>query len=101
MAANPRHFRFFLAALAAAAFAFAAPAHGALPSPVVLGPGANASVPTLPAFSWSPVPGADSYEFQLAADQNFNSPVLGRGEGSFTTRNTRATLRKTLPNGKY
>ena len=55
----------------------------------------------LPAFAWSPVPGADSYEFQVAADQNFNSPVLGRGEGSFVTKNARATLRKTLPNGRY
>ncbi len=55
----------------------------------------------LPPFAWSPVPGADSYEFQVAADQNFNSPVLGRGEGSFVTKNARATLRKTLPNGRY
>ena len=54
---------------------------------------------TLPAFSWSAVPGAESYQFQVAADQNFNSPVLGQGEGSFTTKNTRATLKKTLPNG--
>src|SRR6188508_1002630 len=46
-------------------------------------------------------PGADSYQFQVAADQNFNSPVLGQGEGSFTTKNTRATLKKTLPNGRY
>ena len=101
MAADRKNFRLILAALAAAALAVAAPAHGALTSPVLLGPGAGVSVPTLPAFSWSPVPGADSYEFQVAADQNFNSPVLGRGEGSFATRNTRATLKKTLPNGRY
>ena len=102
MAANRKNFRLFLAALAAASFAVAAPAaHGALTSPVLLGPASGVSVPTLPAFSWSPVPGAESYEFQVAADQGFNSPVLGRGEGSFATRNTRATLKKTLPNGRY
>ena len=102
MAANRKNFRLFLAALAAASFAVAAPAaHGALTSPVLLGPAAGVSVQTLPAFSWSPVPGAESYEFQVAADQGFNSPVLGRGEGSFATRNTRATLKKTLPNGRY
>jgi hypothetical protein len=101
MAADHRNFRLVLAALAAAALAVAAPARGALTAPVLLDPGSAASVQTLPAFSWSPVPGADQYEFQVAADQNFNSPVLGRGEGSFTTRNTRATLKKTLPNGRY
>ncbi|MEP6909497.1 MAG: hypothetical protein ABI896_03580 [Actinomycetota bacterium] len=101
MAANHKHFRLALAALAAAALAVAAPARGAPTAPVLLDPGAGASVEALPAFAWSPVPGADTYEFQLAADRNFNSPVLGRGEGSFTTRNTRATLKKTLPNGTY
>src|SRR5437867_12790095 len=101
MAADHRNFRLVLAALAAAALAVAAPARGALTAPVLLDPGSAASVQTLPAFSWSPVTGADQYEFQVAADQNFNSPVLGRGESSFTTRNTRATLKKTLPNGTY
>jgi len=101
MASDRRHFRLTLAALAAAALAVAAPAHGALTAPVPLSPGAGAVVEALPAFAWAPVAGADSYEFQVAADQNFNSPVLGRGEGSFATRNTRATLKKTLPNGTY
>ena len=101
MAADRRHLRLALAALAAAALACAAPAQAALTTPVLLDPGAGASVQALPAFAWSPVPGADGYEFQLAADQNFNSPVLGRGEGSFTTKNTRATLTKTVPNGTY
>src|SRR2546421_2375324 len=101
MAADRRHFPLVLAVLAAAALAVAAPARGALTAPVLLDPGPGASVQALPAFAWSPVPGADGYEFQVAADQNFNSPVLGRGEGSFTTKNTRATLKKTLPNGTY
>ena len=101
MAGNRRKLRLLLPALAAATFAFAAPAHGALTAPVLLDPGNGASMEALPPFAWSPVPGADTYEFQVAADQNFNSPVLGRGEGSFVTKNARATLKKTLPNGRY
>ena len=101
MAGKRRKLRLLLPALAAAVLAFAAPAHGALTAPVLLDPGNGASMEALPPFAWSPVPGADQYEFQVAADQNFNSPVLGRGEGSFVTKNARATLRKTLPNGRY
>ena len=101
MAAHRRKLRLALAAAAIAAFAVAAPAHADLTQPVLLDPGNGASLEALPPFAWSPVPGADQYEFQVAADQNFNSPVLGRGEGSFVTKNTRATLRKTLPNGRY
>jgi large repetitive protein len=98
MAAN-RRTPVLLAALAAAALALAAPARSAnLPAPVLLDPGNGASVQALPAFAWSPVPGAEGYEFQFAADQNFNSPVSG---GSFATKNTRATLKKTLPNAHY
>ena len=101
MAIATRHLRLFLAAAVLAALTLAAPASAALTAPVLLDPGPGASVEALPAFSWTPVAGADWYEFQVAADQNFNSPVLGRGEGSFATRNTRATLKKTLPNGRY
>ena len=50
---------------------------------------------------WNPVRNADRYEFQIAADAGFNSPVLGRGDDHFFTRNTRATLKKTVPNGRY
>ena len=74
MVSHRRQFRFLLAALAAGALAVAAPAHGALTAPVLLNPGAGATVEALPAFGWAPVAGADSYEFQVAADQNFNSP---------------------------
>jgi hypothetical protein len=101
MASDRRNFRLVLAALAAGALMLAAPAQADLTTPVLLDPGNGASVEALPPFAWSPVPGADSYQFQVAADQNFNSPVLGQGEGSFTTKNTRATLKKTLPNGRY
>jgi hypothetical protein len=101
MRADRRHFRLVIAALAAGALMLAAPAQGAMTAPVPLDPGNGASFQAIPPFAWSPVPGADQYQFQVAADQNFNSPVLGQGEGNFTTKNTRATLKKTLPNGHY
>jgi len=101
MRADRRHFRLVIAALAAGALMLAAPAQGAMTAPVPLDPGNGASFQAIPPFAWSPVPGADQYQFQVAADQNFNSPVLGQGEGNFVTKNTRATLKKTLPNGRY
>jgi len=102
MAADPKNLRRFLAvALGTVVLVAAAPAQAALPAPTPLEPAAGANVEALPAFAWSAVAGAASYEFQLAADQNFNAPVLGRGEAQFSTRNTRATIKKTLPNGTY
>jgi hypothetical protein len=85
---------------AAAALFLAAPA-AALDAPTVVSPASNASVQSLPAFSWNAVAGAHRYEFALAADAGFNAPVLGAGEGQFFTRNTKATVKKTLPNGTY
>jgi hypothetical protein len=79
----------------------AAPAHAGLATPTPVAPANGLSVDALPAFSWAAVSGADRYEFQLAADSGMNSPVLGRGEDQFSTRNTRATLKKTIPNGSY
>ena len=79
----------------------AAPANAALPAPTPTAPANGLSVDSLPAFSWAAVAGADRYEFQLAADSGMNSPVLGRGDDQFTTRNTRATIKKTVPNSTY
>jgi hypothetical protein len=94
-----------LAALAAAVLLTAAPAQAVpsspLPTPQLLSPAGGATVSSVPAFAWSPVQGVDHYEFQLAADAGFNSPVLGRGNDSFSTANTRATVLKTFPNGSY
>jgi hypothetical protein len=96
-----------LSALVAAAIALAtaAPAHAVdntpLPAPTSLSPAAGAVVDSVPPFAWSPVSVADHYEFQVAADAGFNSPVLGAGSDDFTTQNTRATLLKTIPNGTY
>src|SRR5829696_5436108 len=78
-----------------------APAYGALATPTPTAPANGLSVDALPAFSWAGVAGADRYEFQIAADSGMNSPVLGHGDDQFTTRNTRATLKKTIPNGSY
>ena len=102
MVADAKNLRKLLvAALGTIALVAATPAHAALRAPTPLEPAAGATVEAMPAFAWSAVAGAASYEFQLAADQNFNAPVLGRGEGQFSTRNTRATVKKTVPNGTY
>jgi hypothetical protein len=68
------------------------------PSPQT--PPSGKRLAALPWFSWSAARGADHYEFQVAADRSFHSPVLG-SDGHFTTRNTIATVSKTLPNGTY
>jgi len=74
---------------------------GAPSTPVPTAPNNGAVVDSMPAFAWSPVRGAADYEFQIAADAGFNSPVLGQGKDDFRTRNTRATLVQTAPNGTY
>jgi hypothetical protein len=103
MAADPRTDRVPRSVLVAlVALLVAAPADAArIASPQQIAPAEGASVAELPSFSWKPVRKADRYEFQIAADSGFNSPVLGRGEDHFFTRNTRATLKKTVPNGRY
>jgi len=72
-----------------------------LPTPSLLSPAAGAVTAAVPPFAWTPVTASDHYEFQIAADAGFNSPVLGSGSDDFTTQNTRATLLKTIPNGTY
>ena len=57
--------------------AVAVPSHAALTAPVPEGPADGTSVAALPVFSWTPVAGAERYEFQVAADPGFNSLVLG------------------------
>src|SRR5689334_15748189 len=94
-----------LTALVATVLVAAAPGQAVpntpLPTPELLAPANNATVDAPPAFAWSPVANIDHYEFQLAADAGFNSPVLGRSNDSFSTSNTRATVLKTFPNGNY
>ncbi|MGH2839895.1 MAG: hypothetical protein ACRDKY_03615 [Solirubrobacteraceae bacterium] len=92
------------AAVTAVALMLAGPAQAAgLRAPTLQSPAAGSTVEALPTFSWSAVPRAARYQFQLAADSNFGSIVLGtgRGRGSQRTRNTAATLTKTVPDGTY
>ena len=76
-------------------------ASGALTAPEPIGPASGTTVSALPAFAWKAVPRAEEYEFQIAADAGFNSPVLGSGKDDFRTKNLRATLTQTVPNGTY
>src|SRR5688500_7587819 len=71
-------------------------AGSAPPVPDPIGPPDGQEVPFLSAFAWNGVAGAARYQFQLAADPNFNSPLF-----NISTRNTRATPEKTVPNGTY
>ena len=73
-----------------------APAASAPSVPTTTGPADGTEVTFLPAFAWERAAGADHYEFQLAADTGFNSLVY-----SVSTKNTRATPDKTVPNGTY
>ena len=54
-----------------AMLAFAAPGYGALTKPTVTAPTNGGTFDTLPVFAWTPVAGADHYQFQLAADSGF------------------------------
>src|SRR6059058_1241550 len=82
------------AAFAAIAFLTAGPARGAIGRPTQTAPASGALFQFLPSFAWTPVAGADKYEFQISADIGMNSPVLGRGYDDFFTKNARATLLK-------
>jgi hypothetical protein len=105
MAADPRSAQTLVRPLIvalAAVLAVASPAEAArLATPKQVSPADGAGVAAIPPFAWDAVRGAERYEFQIAADSGFNSPVLGRGNDHFFTRNTRATLKKTVPNGRY
>jgi hypothetical protein len=87
--------RVFLAVLVVGLITVA-PAASAPTTPTTTGPADGAEVTFLPAFAWERAAGADHYEFQLSADVGFNSVVY-----SISTKNTRATPDKTVPNGEY
>ena len=93
----------FAIALSLGALAASDPAHAALRAPTPVLPAAAAAVESMPTFTWGAVRGAAQYEFQLSDDAKFNSIVLGKGvgKGSQQTRNTAATIDKTVPDGNY
>ena len=78
-------------------------AQAALRAPAQQTPAPSASVEALPTFTWKAVKGAATYEFQLSDDARFRSLVLGRGsgKGAQETKNTAATLDKSVPDGNY
>lgn len=78
-----------------------AAATAGLAAPTLVAPAAGARTDGVPWFGWNPVPGAAQYEFQIAADPGMNAPVLGAGQDRFLTKNTRATLKKSLPDRTY
>jgi hypothetical protein len=85
-------------ALAGVALVIPATAAAAPGRPTLVAPEADASVQGVPAFTWNRVKRADRYEFQLAADPSFGSIVT---RGSFQTRNTAASIDKSLADGTY
>jgi len=91
----------FVVAAPLVALLVAGAAAGRLSTPVPTAPNDGVGVGGMPAFAWTPVAGAEEYEFEIAADRGFNSPVLGQGKDDFRTKNTRATLPETAPNGTY
>ena len=93
--------RLLAAAFLAITFFTAGPARAAVNHPTQIAPAAGTTAEFLPAFAWTPVPNADKYEFQIAADPGMNSGVLGGGKDDFFTKNTRGTLQQTVPNGTY
>jgi hypothetical protein len=90
-----RRSRLVLTALIAA-LVLVAPAATAPVAPALTSPDDEATTSALPAFKWDAVADAANYEFELAADPNFNSPIL-----DLTTRNTRATAKDLVANGTY
>lgn len=73
----------------------------ALRPPALQSPADDLASGFVPTFSWAAVKGAAAYEFQLSADGAFRSIVLSQGAGAFQTKNTAATISKTLPDGNY
>jgi hypothetical protein len=76
--------------------------HG-LGAPGLLTPANGARVEQVPTLTWSAVGGASEYEYQLAADPQFHSIVLGSGTGLGTaaTYNRAAALSKPITDGAY
>lgn len=90
-----------LAAAVALGAMLVSPAGAALAPPNPVMPTDAVVVESVPAFGWDAVAGAARYEWEISADPGFNSPVLGLDFDHFFLRNTRATLKKAIPDGSY
>ena len=73
-----------IVAVALGAVLFSTPTASARPEGArrAASPRAGVKVDRMPVFTWTPVKGADHYEFQLAADKGFNSTVGERAASS-------------------
>ena len=74
---------------------------GGVAAPRPSRPPSGAANAELPPFVWRASKGADSYEFQIAADRGFNSSIRGLRNTRLDTSNTRATITTAVPNGTY
>ena len=74
---------------------------GGVAAPRPAGPPSGAANAELPPFVWRASKGAESYEFQIAADRGFNSSIRGLRNTRLDTSNTRATITTAVPNGTY
>ncbi|HWE58323.1 MAG TPA: hypothetical protein VG228_01410, partial [Solirubrobacteraceae bacterium] len=72
-----------------------------LRAPGLQSPGNGANVESLPAFTWTGVAGAASYQFEFSADKDFSSAVQGFAEGPIPLTTTAITNDKSIPNGTY
>jgi hypothetical protein len=72
-----------------------------LRAPRPLSPAAGATVKAVPSFAWARVRGAVKYEFQIAADDDFRSSVLGQRRTSVFTANRFASIDRALSDGEY
>jgi hypothetical protein len=79
-----------------AALVCVAPAATAPVAPLPTSPDDGDTTTSLPAFKWDAVADAATYEFELAGDPAFNSPIV-----NLTTKNTRATAKDVIANGTY
>src|SRR5215212_2297355 len=71
----------------------------AVSRPSLFSPANGVERTELPVFAWNAASGADRYQFEMATDAGFNSPIRVDGHDYVTTHNTRATLKKDVPNG--
>jgi hypothetical protein len=70
-------------------------------APRLQSPAAGASVQQLPAFSWTSVRGAATYQFEFAADRHFSSGVNGFGSGTTQLSTTAITNDREIADGTY
>ncbi len=85
-----------LGVVAASLFVASASGTASLGAPAPIAPRGGTVAEELPSFAWRAASGADHYEFELAADPGFRSPVF-----TVSTWNTRAAMTKMVPNGAY